>query len=145
VFLDGVPTTFSGTLQSMTGQIDLASGVVTGGFFDVLLTDGSAFHGTADPNTGSVSPQAGQGFQIDGLAFNVNFTNLVGGTTFGGVDVSQFGPGPWLGSFLVFSFGPNASGVDNVTHGEFYASVPAPGAAGLMAIGGIAAARRRRR
>lgn len=141
----GVPQAFTGVLQSMAGQIQLLNGQVQGGFFDLFLTDGSSMHSTIDPlGGGQVNPQAGQGFRIDGLSSTVTFSNLVGGTLFGGVNVTQFGPGPWVGSFLAFAFSPNGSGVDNNTDVDLYALVPAPGSAALMGLAGLAMSRRRR-
>lgn len=141
----GVPQAFTGVLQSMAGQIQLLNGQVQGGFFDLFLTDGSSMHSTIDTlGGGQVNTQAGQGFRIDGLSSSVSFANLVGGTHFGGVNVGQFGPGPWDGSFLAFAFSPNASGVDDNTDIDLYAAVPTPGAAALMGIAGLSMARRRR-
>ncbi len=145
IIINGVPQAFSGVLQTMSGSIQLLNGGVQGGSFDVLLTDGSSMHATIDAfGGGQVNTQAGQGFRIDGLNSSVSFANLVGGTHFGGVNVAQYGPGPWSGSFLAFAFSPDANGVDSNTDLDLYANVPTPGAAALAVLGLGAMGRRRR-
>lgn len=145
ITLNSVPQAFTGVLQSMSGTIQLLNGAVQGGSFNVLLTDGSSMQATIDAlGGGQVNVQAGQGFRIDGLNSSVSFSNLVGGTHFGGVNVGQFGPGPWDGSFLAFAFNPDASGFDGNTDVDLYANIPAPGAAALGLMGLAAMGRRRR-
>lgn len=145
ITLNSVPQAFTGVLQSMSGSIQLLNGAVQGGSFNVLLTDGSSMQATIDAlGGGQVNMQAGQGFRIDGLNSSVSFSNLVGGTHFGGVNVGQFGPGPWDGSFLAFAFNPDAAGFDGNTDVDLYANIPAPGAAALGLMGLAAMGRRRR-
>lgn len=145
IIINGVPQAFTGVLQSMSGSIQLLNGAVQGGSFNVLLTDGSSMQATIDAlGGGQVNVQAGQGFRIDGLNSSVSFSNLVGGTHFGGVNVGQYGSGPWTGSFLAFAFSPNANGVDTNTDLDLYANIPAPGAAALGLMGLAAMGRRRR-
>ncbi|MBL8764900.1 MAG: hypothetical protein JNM07_11585 [Phycisphaerae bacterium] len=130
--------------------ITLVNGGVTGGSISVATMD-NTYSASILPGSGTIKTQAGQGFQIDGLTFNGNFTGMglagsPGNTTVVGVDISAFMVGyPLVGSFLNFAFSPNSSGTDANADVDLYVQVPLPGAACLGLVGmGIVAGRRRR-
>ena len=144
VRINGVaqPITPGIALAGLSGQINLLNGFVQGGSLSILINDGSSYTATIAGGAGRVNVQVGQGFRIDGLTFDGVF-GLVGGA-YAGVPL-PFGPGPWTGSLLISSFGPNANGVDAVTNLEVYAEVPTPGSAALVGLAGVLAGVRRRR
>ena len=133
----------TGVIATLLATINLSAGVVSSGNIFVELTDGSTYSATIESLSGSVKTQAGQGFMMDGLTFSGTFGNLVGGSLFGGVDVSAFAGGSLPGSFLHFGFNPGAQGVDTNTDLEVYV-IPSP-AGSLALLGVLLAATRRRR
>jgi opacity protein-like surface antigen len=127
------------SLAGFSGELTFLNGGITGGSFEVSVTDGLTTDTyTADlvAGSGGIGTQAGQGYLVSGL-------------TFAGVDVSQWNDAePLSGSFLHFAFDPNAQGVDSDADYEIYieaAVVPLPATAGLGAAGlpGLAGLRRR--
>lgn len=146
--IDGVdqPVGAQWSLASFAGSITLSGGVVTGGSFQVDVTDTvvvDTYSASIASGSGMVNTQAGQGFTIDGLTFN----GLFGASTFAGIDVSPWHSAqPIGGSFLNFAFMPDAQGVDEDADIDIFAVVPAPGGAGLGLAGlaGLAGLRRRR-
>ncbi len=146
IVIFGVSQPFTGALASFSATINLVNGFVTTGSLSTVLTDGSRYDASINGGGGRVVFQAGRGFRIDGLTFNGNFSNLVGGTNFGGVNVAAAvgaGASNYDGSFLLTSFNPDASGVTNQAQFETYI-FPTPGSAALLGLAGLAAARRRR-
>jgi len=145
IFIDGVEQTVTGSLSNLTGSVMLNNGQVAGGQFSFSLDDGSSFMASIVDGQGEVNPQAGEGFQISGLTFNGQFDSLVGGTMFGGVDVSPWDAvEPFNGAFTVGSFGPDSNGFDAGTNLDLFQFVPTPGGAALFGLAGLAALRRRR-
>lgn len=138
MLVDGGTVTPAPSLASFVGTITLFGGAVTGGQFDVSLTDGSTFTTLLTPGSGIVLPQAGQGFLIAGETAGGAFN----GASFGGVDVS--GVGTPDGSFVLSSFGPDASGVDAASTLNLTV-LPTPGPAALLGLCGLAGLARRRR
>lgn len=138
-----------GLSLTASGRIDLQSGNVVGGFFNILMSDGSAYSASIVSGAGKVTTQAGQGFKIDGLTFNGMFTDsgLPGMVNrFAGVDISAFASvEPLFGAFLQFAFNPNASGFDGDSDLDLIITIPLPGSAGLATLGLLAAGSRRRR
>ncbi|MFG0275053.1 MAG: hypothetical protein ACF8QF_08350, partial [Phycisphaerales bacterium] len=65
--LDGVAQPLVTSLSTFAGTIELSGGVVVGGSFDVILSDGSRYSTFITEGSGKVVTQAGQGFAIDGL------------------------------------------------------------------------------
>jgi hypothetical protein len=146
VLLDGSTQAFTGNLSSFTASFTFAAGLLTGGSYTVIIDDGSRLDASATPATGSVQTQVGEGMMAGGLNFAITFSGLVGGTNFAGVNVSDFLSSGLTGSFLVSSIGIfSQGGTDTDTNFEGFIEVPAPGAAGLLAIGTLLAAPRRRR
>ena len=141
--LDGVDQSTTATLSFFSGMLELTGGTVVGGSLDVILSDGSRYSAFVAEGSGRVVSQAGQGYAIDGLTFAGAFFNLIGGTDFGGVDVSGIGVAELPGSFLTFTFGPDGQGVDTDTDIDIWI-VPAPTGAALFGLAGLAAVRRRR-
>lgn len=145
----------SGLALQVRGQIDLLGGFVTGGFIQVLMSDGSLLATDIVGGVGQVTAQAGQGFKIDGLLTN---TFLAGsdapgsGNRFAGVDVSPFlAEAPIVGSFLSFAYSPNRRGTDANADLDIHLQVDGPVAplptGACLAVGGLAVcgiARRRR-
>lgn len=144
----GVAQSFTGTLASFNATINLVNGFVTNGSLSTVLADGSRYDATIFGGGGRVVFQAGRGFRVDGFTLTGNFSNLVGGNLFGGVDVVAAGAaGPGVsnveGSFLLSSYNPDASGVTTQAQFETYV-LPTPGSVALIGLAGLAAARRRR-
>lgn len=145
--IDGVSQSMSAHLVGLDGNVQLENGAVVGGDFLVTLSDGASYAASVGSGAGDVSPQPGQGFMVDGLTGSGAFDELADGKDFGGVDVT-----PWLdvrggvdGSFLLFGFGPNASGLDSDVNLELYlVDVPAPGTVVLGSMGMAFANRRKR-
>ncbi len=142
--INGNPVVPTGFLSSLAATINMVGGnTVGGGSFTIVLDQGETLTGILGGG-GAVFPQAGQGFSADGFVFTATFSNLVGGLFFGGVNVGQFGT-TFDGSYLLSAYGPNGQGFDNNANLEIYLEIPAPGAAALAGIAGLAGARRRRR
>lgn len=151
VLIDGVAQTITGwSLSSFSGTINLVDGVVTGGGFAVTVTDGSVFDSyTASivSNSGTVSgggvPPVSPPFEIKGLTFAGTFS----GSTFAGVDVSQWFNynGILPGNFVNFAYDPDSTGLDSNANIDIFVAIPLP-SAGLMGLAGmgLVAVRRRR-
>ncbi|MGD9692480.1 MAG: hypothetical protein AB7G17_10705 [Phycisphaerales bacterium] len=150
VSIDGInqPKT-PGLGLTASGRIDLNAGNVVGGFFNVLMSDGSGYSASIVSGVGKVTTQAGQGFKVDGLTFNVLFSDSGAPgmiDRFAGVDISMFTAfEPLFGSFLQFAFSPDATGHDADSDLDLVVSVPLPGSAGLATLGLLGLASRRRR
>jgi len=131
--------------DAFTGEINFASGVVTGGFLSLSVTDTittDTFDADIVAQSGQISAQADQGFFIDGLLFS----GLFSGLSFAGVDVSDwFNAQPLTGSFLQFEFSPDEGGSDRDTDLDIFVIVPAPGPAAALGLALGAGALRRRR
>lgn len=144
--LEGVAQPVVTSLTTFTGSIELVGGVVVGGSFDVILSDGSRYSSFITEGSGKVVTQAGQGFAIDGLSVFGAFFNLVDGTDFGGVDVSDLGLRLLPGTFLAFAFNPDLDGFDNDTDIDLWIrQVPSPAGVALFGVAGLLTAGRRRR
>jgi len=108
ILIDGVEQVTTGSLASFMGEIDFVNGNVVGGFFDVMVveSDGvtmNSYSASIGDQEGNISPQAGQGFSIDGLTFNGLFSS----STFAGIDVEDWSEDqPLNGSFIQFQFNP---------------------------------------
>jgi hypothetical protein len=136
-------------LSNFVGTMNLSNGVVTGGTFEVSVTNASVvntYSASFVNGAGSVNTQAGQGFTIDDLTFNGMFS----GSTFAGVDINAWTGANLNGSMLLFGFRPGANGVDNDTDIDIYVDsatvIPLPAGAGLSLAGlaAIGCLRRRR-
>ncbi len=140
--LNGVPAAPTGTVASLASLISLTAGATTGGSFILVLDQGETLTGVLSGG-GSVFPQAGEGFSLDSLVLSATFSNLVGGTHFGGINVGQFGTS-FFGAFLLSAYGPDANGLDDSTNIEIFLDVPSPGALALASLAGVIASKRRR-
>jgi len=135
------------SLTSLTGFINLDNGTVTGGEFEIEITnsdtlDVDTYSAVIVNGTGDVNDEA-PGFAIDGLTFMGMFDDA----EFGGVDTQQwFDNQPLFGSFTNFAFNPNSGGFDNDANLDVFVAVPLPAGAGLAAAGllGVGAIRRRK-
>jgi len=159
VELDGVSqlTSFGSVMDSITGEIFLNNGVVTGGSLTVAVT-GS---GDTDTYTFSLAPDAqskvvrvGSGFLISSLTSGGAFDD----SNFGGVDVSAFGGNALEGIFVQFLYQPNDTGRDRNADVELTINpaggpgpgpgvIPIPAAAwlGMAMMGGLGVQRYLRR
>lgn len=132
----------AGQFQSFAGTINLVNGGVTGGSLMLALVNGDTFNASIIGGVGQVSIQAGQGFSIDGLLTSALFN----ASTFAGVDITPwYSEQPLKGSFLNFTFGPDANGTDLNTDIDIFVVIPSPLAGGMAgaALMGLAARRRR--
>ncbi len=150
VSINGVNQTKTpGLTLTASGRIELLSGNVMGGFFNIQMSDGSGYSASIVSGIGKVTVQAGQGWKIDGLTFAGLFTDsgLPGMIDrFAGVDISAFAAAePLFGAFLQFAFSPNAQGHDADSDLDLIVSIPLPGSAGLATLGMLGLASRRRR
>jgi hypothetical protein len=139
ILFDGAPQGFmSGQLATLSGQIDLVNGDVTGGSLSITLNNGDTFNATMDGGAGEVQFQAGEGFSIDGLISSALFSD----SNFGGIDITPwFSEQPLSGAFLAFAFDPDSSGVSTNTSLDVFLLVdqviiPTP-LAGGMALAGL--------
>ena len=141
ILIDGASQNIAqGQLQSFSGTINLANGMVMGGGISFTLTGGETFTAQIQSGVGQVNTQAGQGFRIDGLLTNV----ALSADPFGGVSVTPFfNAQPLEGAFLNFAFSPNANGFDPVTSLDIFV-VPGPATGAVFALGGVFGLRRRR-
>ncbi|MGD9692482.1 MAG: hypothetical protein AB7G17_10715 [Phycisphaerales bacterium] len=140
--LNANPVVPTGAVSFLNTVIDTVLGATTGGVFTIILDQGETLTGALSGG-GSIFPQAGEGFSIDSLVFTATFSNLIGGTHFGGVNVGQFGTS-FSGSFLLSAYGPDANGFDDSTNIEIFLDIPTPGSFALAALAGLTAIRRRR-
>lgn len=146
VMIDGDMQPLSADLDQLDGTISLDAGQVAGGDLSISLTDGSMFVASLTPSSGEVDTQAGQGFQVGSALFAGAFENLVGGSSFGGVDVSAWdGAEPLQGAIQFFAYSPNSQGRDADSNLDVFVAVPAPGAVALPMGLALTAMRRRRR
>jgi len=146
VQIDGDTQSLSAGLDQFNATLSLDAGQIVGGDVSILLTDGSMFVASLTPSSGEVDTQAGQGFVIDSALFAGTFDNLVGGSLFGGVDVSPWNNAePLDGAARLFAFSPDGQGFDNNANFEVFIEVPSPGAVALPMGLALTAMRRRRR
>lgn len=132
----------AGQFQSFAGTINLVNGGVTGGSLMLALQNGDTFNATIVAGQGQVNFQAGQGFSIDGLLTSALFN----ASTFAGVDITPwYSEQPLNGSFLNFTFGPDANGTDMNTDIDIFVAIPSPLAGGMAGVGLMGLAARRRR
>lgn len=132
------------TLASVNITINLSSGNVTGGTFNVAVTGGDSYTANIG-NVGSVAPFVGGGFTIEGLTNGGHFSDA----TFGTVNISDFfnaQSGSGLnGSLLSFRINPDASGAGFADVDAFVSNVPTPGTISCLAAAALVAIPRRRR
>jgi len=148
---------FGGVMDSITGEIFLSNGVVTGGSFTLTVsayeeTDTYTF--TLSPDAQSKVVKVGSGFLISSLTSAGAFDD----SAFGGIDVSAFGGSALEGLFVQFLYQPSESGRDRNADIELTINpaggpgpgpgvVPVPAAAwlGLAMMGGLGVQRYLRR
>jgi uncharacterized protein (TIGR03382 family) len=136
-----IPQAFAGSLSGANIVINLNAGNVTGG--SLMLQVGANTYTTLIGAAGNVTTYVGGGFKIDALtqagSFNAN--------TFAAVPIADFfaNSGFLPGSFLNFRIIPNAGGAGTSDIDIFVSNIPAPGSLAVLGLGGLAAARRRRR
>lgn len=145
LFINGSAQGYTGSMSDFTGSITLVNGVVTGGSFTITDIGGDTYTASIESGSGSVGTAAGNSgpFTIDGLTF----LGTLSDSMFANVDVSPwFDVQPLSGSFLQFTFGPDAQGVDTDTDVDIFAVVPLPGPAamGFVGLAGLVGLRRRR-
>jgi hypothetical protein len=136
------------TMTAFSGQVNLVSGLVTGGSVTIQISNGDSYTCQIAPGSGAVSNYVGGGFKIEALTRAGQFNDAM----FGNVDVSpwynvQSGVPGLLGSFLEFNFSPNAQGAAFSDMDVFVDVVPMPPAAwaGMATLAGVMAVRRLRR
>lgn len=128
-------------LQSFSGIINLVAGNVVGGNFSMTVVGGATFNTQIQGGFGQVNTQAGQGFRIDGLLTSALFSS----DPFAGVAITPwFNAQPLDGSFINFSFNPNANGFDGDTSLDIFL-IPSPAAGGVLGLAMAGFAGRRRR
>jgi len=146
ILIDGASHAVASPMTSITASIELLNGQVDGGSLEVLMSDGATYMAMIEPGSGEVNIQPGAGFSINGETLGGVFSDLVESAEFAGVDVTPWVDAePLIGSFRLFAFGPDGSGVDSDTNLDVFTRVPAPGAAGLAIVACASAGLRRRR
>ncbi len=147
ILIDAFSQDMDASFADLTGEIRLENGDVVGGLIEVTLTDGTGYAALVGGGVGDVDTHSGQGFQVDGLTELGAFDELENGNEFGGVNVTPWmdARGGIIGSFLLFSYEPDGSGIDTDVDLELYLrSVPAPGSVALGALAVGFASRRKR-
>jgi MYXO-CTERM domain-containing protein len=137
-----MPQAFTGSLGDVAITINLNSGMVTGG--SMMVHVGSDMYSATIAPGGSVTTYVGGGFKIDSLTS----AGMFSGATFAGVNIADFFAaqgGGLPGSFLNFRIIPDANGAGTSDIDIFVSNVPTPGSLALLGMGGVLAARRRRR
>jgi len=135
--------TVTASLVSLSGVVNYTDGAPTSGSFFVGLSDGSSYMADVDTRFSSlVSFTTG----IGGTASTNlgNFGGLVGGSLFGGADVTPWNFGDAEGSVFFSGFEPDSSGVDTNANLDIFVNIPAPGL-GAFGLAGLGLALRRRR
>ncbi len=129
-------------ISDVSGSLQLASGIVTGGSLSITLDNPEmdTYTASIEPGTGQITGANTLGFQIDGLTLGGAFSDGM----WGDVDVApwfaaQENPGGLPGAFFKFRFQPGATASGNGDI-EAYVMVPLPPAAwgSIAALGGIA-------
>lgn len=151
--LDDIAQLVSGTLTSITGTINLSGGDVTGGSFNIQLTNGI----DVDSYSFSLSPDINsQVVALPDSSFLISSPTAGGSfddVNFGGVDVSSFPGSALTGIFVQFNFAPDQLGLDRNVDLDLQVNAPAgvpiplPAAAwaGLALMGAIGGAKLIRR
>jgi hypothetical protein len=157
--MDGVNQigSFGAVMDSITGEIFLNNGVVTGGTLTVTVTgydDTDTYTFSLAPDAESKVVKVGSGFLLSSLTVSGAFDD----SAFGGVDVSAFGGSTLEGLFVQFLYQPNDTGRDRNADVELTINpaggpgpdpgvVPVPAAAwlGLAMMGGLGVQRFLRR
>jgi hypothetical protein len=138
---------FTGSMTDVVININLLNGAVTGGSILVDLNGGPSSGGdrySASILAGgsvqnSLVPQPGA-FTIESTTGSGSFSD----NSFAGVAVADFSGSALTGDFLNFKILPSAQGSGFADVDLWVNNIPAPGAAGLLAMAGCLAARRRR-
>lgn len=149
IFIDGTSQNYGGALAAVggfTATINLVLGVVTGGNLSITDVGGDNYAAVITPGSGQVDDPSGQAgpFSITGLTFAGFFS----GNAFANVNVTPWNTNePLSGSFLEFTFGPDANtGIDENADIDVFVVIPLPTPFGMAGVGllGLAALRRRR-
>gem|GEM_PF-6270420 len=134
-------------VATLTGEIMVTSGVVSSGFFELILDNGDAYVTNVIPNTGALriipALGGGQSGLIDGLTMSGVFTATAG--TFAGVPLGAFNTTELFGSFLTIKLNPTGpSFIDTNSDLTLSAMIPAPSVSALGMLGLTFLAGRRR-
>ena len=144
IFIDSNGQTVSATLASIDGTVNYLNAEATGGSFTVVLSDGTSYTASVDTGPSFLFPDA-NGISGDGGTEFGDFSNLVGGNLFGGVDVTPWNFGNATGFFFFSEYNPDGLGVDATANLNLFVNVPSPGLAAFGLAGLGAGLRRRRR
>lgn len=143
------------TLASFSGRVTIDRGRITGGSFELSVTDSVAvntFTATLADSDGRAERPFGRGAPNITRTSNA-FNGLFSGSTFAGIDVSEWIDGPSVvQSFLNMNFRPGRGRIDIDADIEIVSIISAPlpagvglGGAGLAAVAGCSSLLRRRR
>lgn len=135
---------FTASLSSMSLDINLSGGLVTGGSLSVSISSGDTYTAILDAS-GQVRTTVIGGFTIDAATLQGTFSD----SNFGGSDITswfnaQGGAGALFGNLLTFKFNPSPDGTGVADVDLFVSDVPAPAGAALLGLAGLFAGRRRR-
>lgn len=144
IFIDSGAQAVTASLVSLSGSVNYVGGAATGGSFTVLLSDGSSYTASVDNGPSFLFPDA-NGFSGDGGTEFGNFSNLVGGNLFGGVNVTPWNYNNSVGFFFFSEYNPDGAGLDTLANVNLFVNVPSPGFAAFGLAGLGAGLRRRRR
>jgi hypothetical protein len=143
---NGAPGTdlFAGTLQSMSGHLNLTAGVVSGGQLTFTVANGAATdtYTTSLLGVGQVvTPIAGGNFTLGAAALGGDLSD----DDFAGVNVSTWeNAEPFVGELILPLFHPDATGFARTSVELSAVVVPEPAALGAVAMAAGLLVRRRR-
>lgn len=144
IVIDGNVQGVSATLSGFSGLVNMNAGVITGGSFSVLLSDGSSYSASLDPTFATIFLAGTNEYIGDGDTAGGVFANLGPGSSLGGVDVSPWDGAGAQGFFFFAGYTPNAGGFSAGVDLNLWVIVPTPGS-GLLTACAVALCLRRRR
>ncbi|MFN0132650.1 MAG: hypothetical protein ACKVW3_09000 [Phycisphaerales bacterium] len=133
-------------LTEFIGQINVVSGVFTGGGITLRINNGDQYTCDIVPGSGRICQFGGGGWTVQFLTAR----GLLGDSLFGNVNVAPWhayqGVNGLMGSSLIFNYSPNSAGVAISDMDLFANALPLPSAAwgGFVTLGALAFFRLRR-
>lgn len=130
---NGVPQLFNGTLQSLSGVVNLVNGGITGGSLDVRLANGDRYQTAIQPGGQVVHYPFANFYALSPMTIS----GALSGDTFAGVNVTPWSEAEALKGFLTVQFFPDGAGMDS--SGSMQVTVqPVPEPASLLGLASLA-------